>query len=45
MQFCVQPGRSLFLCVIARSFPDASLLKRLTPKDVPEGYKEDADDD
>jgi len=28
-----------------RSFPDEDLLKRLTPEDVPEGYKEDKDED
>jgi len=27
------------------SFPEENLLKRLTPQDVPEGYKEDKDDD
>ena len=34
------------LCVFHdHSFPDEALLKRLTPDDVPEGHKEDEDDD
>ena len=36
-------GRFYYIDVY--SFPDEALLKRLTPDDVPEGQKEDEDDD
>ncbi len=37
--------RACIIDTVCRSFPNEELLKRLTPSDVPEGYKDDKDDD
>jgi hypothetical protein len=39
--YCLNNVYDQFFC----SFPDEQLLKLLTPEDVPEGYKDDKDDE
>jgi hypothetical protein len=38
-------AQNRFYYIDVYSFPDEDLLRRLTPEDVPEGNKEDEDDD